>query len=199
MNRRKESPNMFQAKYAKVGTVVKNDDVRFGVGRGVFLPGANWDPVQGVLPDHTPRFYTYEQEIRRQKEERKAKREIKTRKSSVPRGMAWLLCVVWALVCLVLPGTVLMDMGQDRQELARLNLDVKAIRSTNEVLRAELADATEDVKIRYAAAQNLGMIPSEAAQAIGINVPVVPETKAWEKPVKQNGVYARIYSALDRP
>ena len=147
---------------------------RMSVSSSVYLPGSDVDIQTGRLkPDRQRRCRTQGKRL----EIERLEREEQALKASVQREMSKggtrisvrtgiLLIAVLLFVCgisiLIQQGTI-----ADRQKAVnRLESSIADCRSQNAALETQIAEASTEAAICYAAARDLNMIPAESAEAI---------------------------------
>ena len=147
---------------------------RMSVSASVYLPGSDVDPQTGWLkPDRQRRCRTQGKmlEIERLTREQQALEESIRREMSkggvrisVRMGvfLTALLLFICGLCVLLQQGTI-----ADRQkDINRLERSIADCRSQNAALETQIAEASTEAAICYAAARDLNMIPAESAEAI---------------------------------
>lgn len=152
--------------------VSSND--RMYVHASVYLPGSEIDPRTGMLkPDSPRRGRTQAKRLEYDyldKEYKKLDAALKAREENpgirITLRSAAVLLTIFSLLCALF---LLMQQGTlaDRQKtLERMNKTIEEQASTNEGYAKQIAEASDAITICYAAARDLNMIPSEAAEAI---------------------------------
>lgn len=147
---------------------------RMSVSASVYLPGSDVDPQTGWLkPDRQRRCRTQGKklEMERLTREQQALEESIRRemskggvRTSVRMGvfLTALLLFICGLCVLLQQGTI-----ADRQkDINRLERSIADCRSQNAALETQIAEASTEAAICYAAARDLNMIPAESAEAI---------------------------------
>lgn len=147
---------------------------RMSVSASVYLPGSDVDPQTGWLkPDRQRRCRTQGKklEMERLTREQQALEESIRREMnkggvriSVRMGvfLTALLLFICGLCVLLQQGTI-----ADRQkDINRLERSIADCRSQNAALETQIAEASTEAAICYAAARDLNMIPAESAEAI---------------------------------
>ena len=147
---------------------------RMSVSASVYLPGSDVDPQTGWLkPDRQRRCRTQgtKLEMERLTREQQALEESIRREMSkggvrisVRMGvfLTALLLFICGLCVLLQQGTI-----ADRQkDINRLERSIADCRSQNAALETQIAEASTEAAICYAAARDLNMIPAESAEAI---------------------------------
>lgn len=147
---------------------------RMSVSASVYLPGSDVDPQTGWLkPDRQRRCRTQGKklEMERLTREQQALEEAIRREMSkggvrisVRMGvfLTALLLFICGLCVLLQQGTI-----ADRQkDINRLERSIADCRSQNAALETQIAEASTEAAICYAAARDLNMIPAESAEAI---------------------------------
>lgn len=147
---------------------------RMSVSASVYLPGSDVDPQTGWLkPDRQRRCRTQGKKL----EMERLTREQKALEESIRREMSKggvrisvrmgvfltaLLLFICGLCVLLQQGTI-----ADRQkDINRLERSIADCRSQNAALETQIAEASTEAAICYAAARDLNMIPAESAEAI---------------------------------
>lgn len=147
---------------------------RMSVSASVYLPGSDVDPQTGWLkPDRQRRCRTQGKKLemeRLTREQQALEESIRREMSkggvriSVRMGvfLTALLLFICGLCVLLQQGTI-----ADRQkDINRLERSIADCRSQNAALKTQIAEASTEAAICYAAARDLNMIPAESAEAI---------------------------------
>lgn len=147
---------------------------RMSVSASVYLPGSDVDPQTGWLkPDRQRRCRTQGKKLemeRLTREQQALEESIRREMSkggvriSVRMGvfLTALLLFICGLCVLLQQGTI-----ADRQkDINRLERSIADCRSQNAALETQIAEASTEAAICYAAARDLSMIPAESAEAI---------------------------------
>lgn len=147
---------------------------RKSVSASVYLPGSDVDPQTGWLkPDRQRRCRTQGKKLemeRLTREQQALEESIRREMSkggvriSVRMGvfLTALLLFICGLCVLLQQGTI-----ADRQkDINRLERSIADCRSQNAALETQIAEASTEAAICYAAARDLNMIPAESAEAI---------------------------------
>lgn len=147
---------------------------RMSVSASVYLPGSDVDPQTGWLkPDRQRRCRTQGKKLemeRLTREQQALEESIRREMSkggvriSVRMGvfLTALLLFICGLCVLLQKGTI-----ADRQkDINRLERSIADCRSQNAALETQIAEASTEAAICYAAARDLNMIPAESAEAI---------------------------------
>lgn len=147
---------------------------RMSVSASVYLPGSDVDPHTGWLkPDRQRRCRTQGKKLemeRLTREQQALEESIRREMSkggvriSVRMGvfLTALLLFICGLCVLLQQGTI-----ADRQkDINRLERSIADCRSQNAALETQIAEASTEAAICYAAARDLNMIPAESAEAI---------------------------------
>ena len=147
---------------------------RMSVSASVYLPGSDVDPQTGWLkPDRQRRCRTQGKKLemeRLTREQQALEESIRREMSkggvriSVRMGvfLTALLLFICGLCVLLQQGTI-----ADRQkDINRLERSIADCRSQNAALETQIAEASTEAAICYAAARDLNMIPAESAAAI---------------------------------
>lgn len=147
---------------------------RMSVSASVYLPGSDVDPQTGWLkPDRQRRCRTQGKKLemeRLSREQQALEESIRREMSkggvriSVRMGvfLTALLLFICGLCVLLQQGTI-----ADRQkDINRLERSIADCRSQNAALETQIAEASTEAAICYAAARDLNMIPAESAEAI---------------------------------
>ena len=147
---------------------------RMSVSASVYLPGSDVDPQTGWLkPDRQRRCRTQGKKLemeRLTREQQALEESIRREMSkggvriSVRMGVCLtaLLLFIGGLCVLLQQGTI-----ADRQkDINRLERSIADCRSQNAALETQIAEASTEAAICYAAARDLNMIPAESAEAI---------------------------------
>ena len=171
---------------------------RMSVSASVYLPGSDVDPQTGWLkPDRQRRCRTQGKKLemeRLTREQQALEESIRREMSkggvriSVRMGvfLTALLLFICGLCVLLQQGTI-----ADRQkDINRLERSIANCRSQNAALETQIAEASTEAAICYAAARDLNMIPAESAEAIHL---VAMDTR----PVAAAGTYAQADAAID--
>lgn len=147
---------------------------RMSVSSSVYLPGSDVDMYTGYLkPDRQRRCRTQGKklEMERLEREQKALEEAVKREMSkgglrVSRRLSIFLIALLLFACgmclLVQQGTI----AQRQKEVNQLASAIEDCRNQNAALQTQIAEASDEAVICYAASQNLNMIPAESAEAI---------------------------------
>lgn len=171
---------------------------RMSVSSSVYLPGSDVDPQTGRLkPDRQRRCRTQGKQL----EMERLTREQQALEESIRREMSKggvrisvrLGVFLMALLLFVCGLCVLIQQGAiaDRQKAVnRLERSIADCRSQNAALETQIAEASTEAAICYAAARDLNMIPAESAEAIHL---VAMDTR----PVAAAGTYAQVDAAID--
>lgn len=171
---------------------------RMSVSSSVYLPGSDVDPQTGWLkPDRQRRCRTQGKKL----EMERLTREQQALEESIRREMSKggvrisvrLGVFLMALLLFVCGLCVLIQQGAiaDRQKAVnRLERSIADCRSQNAALETQIAEASTEAAICYAAARDLNMIPAESAEAIHL---VAMDTR----PVAAAGTYAQADAAID--
>lgn len=147
---------------------------RMSVSASVYLPGSDVDPQTGWLkPDRQRRCRTQGKklEMERLTREQQALEESIRREMSkggvrISVRMGVFLTALLLFICVL---CVLLQQGTiaDRQkDINRLERSIADCRSQNAALETQIAEASTEAAICYAAARDLNMIPAESAEAI---------------------------------
>ena len=147
---------------------------RMSVSASVYLTGSDVDPQTGWLkPDRQRRCRTQGKKLemeRLTREQQALEESIRREMSkggvriSVRMGvfLTALLLFICGLCVLLQQGTI-----ADRQkDINRLERSIADCRSQNAALETQIAEASTEAAICYAAARDLNMIPAESAEAI---------------------------------
>ena len=147
---------------------------RMSVSASVYLPGSDVDPQTGWLKlDRQRRCRTQGKKLemeRLTREQQALEESIRREMSkggvriSVRMGvfLTALLLFICGLCVLLQQGTI-----ADRQkDINRLERSIADCRSQNAALETQIAEASTEAAICYAAARDLNMIPAESAEAI---------------------------------
>ena len=147
---------------------------RMSVSASVYLPGSDVVPQTGWLkPDRQRRCRTQGKKLemeRLTREQQALEESIRREMSkggvriSVRMGvfLTALLLFICGLCVLLQQGTI-----ADRQkDINRLERSIADCRSQNAALETQIAEASTEAAICYAAARDLNMIPAESAEAI---------------------------------
>ena len=147
---------------------------RMSVSASVYLPGSDVDPQTGWLkPDRQRRCRTQGKKLemeRLTREQQALEESIRREMSkggvriSVRMGvfLTARLLFICGLCVLLQQGTI-----ADRQkDINRLERSIADCRSQNAALETQIAEASTEAAICYAAARDLNMIPAESAEAI---------------------------------
>ena len=141
---------------------------RLNVAASVQLPGSDLDPVTGMLkPDRVRRHRTQAQRL--EEEDRKLKESLAREMKKGGVRVTWLTAVV---VCSALLFVCLFTIGYQRSmitacqaQINTLEKEIKSCTAKNELLTDELEAARDISHIGYAA-RNLGLIRSDAVEAV---------------------------------
>ena len=147
---------------------------RMSVSASAYLPDSDVDPQTGWLkPDRQRRCRTQGKKLemeRLTREQQALEESIRREMSkggvriSVRMGvfLTALLLFICGLCVLLQQGTI-----ADRQkDINRLERSIADCRSQNAALETQIAEASTEAAICYAAARDLNMIPAESAEAI---------------------------------
>ena len=147
---------------------------RMSVSASVYLPGSDVDPQTGWLkPDRQRRCRTQGKKL----EMERLTREQQALEESIRREMSKggvrisvrMGVFLTALLLFICGLCVLLQQGAiaDRQKaINRLESSIADCRSQNAALETQIAEASTEAAICYAAARDLNMIPAESAEAI---------------------------------
>ena len=172
---------------------------RMSVSSSVYLPGSDVDPQTGWLkPDRQRRCRTQGKKL----EMERLTREQQALEESIRREMSKggvrisvrLGVFLTALLLFICGLCVLLQQGAiaDRQKaINRLERSIADCRSQNAALETQIAEASTEAAICYAAARDLNMIPAESAEAIHL---VAMDTRPWLRPER---VPAQADAAID--
>lgn len=146
---------------------------RINVAASVHLPGSDLDPYTGQLkPDRVRRHRTQAQRLekmRLEEEDRKLKesleREMKKGGVRVTNVTASILCGLLIFICLFAIGYQRSIIAACQTQINTQEKEIKACIDKNEMLQEELEAARDISNIGYAA-RNLGLIRSEAVEAV---------------------------------
>lgn len=177
---------------------------RMSVSASVYLPGSEIDMTTGQLkPDYQRRRRTQNKRLeaeRLEREEKKLEESIRREMSkggvriSIRAGILAIAALMFGcgIVILSNQGRIV----ERQKEINRLERAVAECRSQNALLQTQIAEASDADVIRYAASQNLNMIPSEAAEAIHL---VAVDTRPLNKPqpVQQTQPVVQNVTALE--
>jgi len=170
---------------------------RISVSASVFLPGSDIDFATGQLkPDRVRRHRTQAQRLeaeRLEKEDRKLKASIEREMKKTGVRVTWLtalvICAALVIGCLFTidhQWSVLNGIQDQRNDVAAA---IESCEAACKEVKEEIGRVASDTQIRFAAAQNLNMVPAESVEAIYL-VPVDtrPMASAAQKnqPEKQN-------------
>lgn len=141
---------------------------RMYVRNSVYLPCGELDPRTGLpVSDRAPHGRTQAKRMElNELNKRIEKEEAVPPGLRIPTRVAVALLAVAAFALGILMLTQQGNITQRQKELDKLNRQVEACQKSSELLSAQIAEASDAAKICYAAVQDLGMIPGEAAQAI---------------------------------
>ena len=147
---------------------------RMSVSASVYLPGSDVDPQTGWLkPDRQRRCRTQGKKLemeRLTREQQALEESIRREMSkggvriSVRMGvfLTALLLFICGLCVLLQQGTI----ADWQKDINRLERSIADCRSQNAALETQIAEASTEAAICYAAARDLNMIPAESAEAI---------------------------------
>ena len=147
---------------------------RMSVSASVYLPGSDVDPQTGWLkPDRQRRCRTQGKKLemeRLTREQQALEESIRREMSkggvriSVRMGvfLTALLLFICGLCVLLQQGTI----AERQKDSNRLERSIADCRSQNAALETQIAEASTEAAICYAAARDLNMIPAESAEAI---------------------------------
>ena len=147
---------------------------RMSVSASVYLPGSDVDPQTGWLkPDRQRRCRTQGKKLemeRLTREQQALEESIRREMSkggvriSVRMGvfLTALLLFICGLCVLLQQGTI----ADQQKDINRLERSIADCRSQNAALETQIAEASTEAAICYAAARDLNMIPAESAEAI---------------------------------
>ena len=147
---------------------------RMSVSASVYLPGSDVDPQTGWLkPDRQRRCRTQGKKLemeRLTREQQALEESIRREMSkggvriSVRMGvfLTALLLFICGLCVLLQQGTI----AARQKDINRLERSIADCRSQNAALETQIAEASTEAAICYAAARDLNMIPAESAEAI---------------------------------
>lgn len=147
---------------------------RISVAANVSLPAGELDPYTGQpVPPQKKRCRTQGKQLEYEEAERKAQkmktsfnREIKKGGVRVTQNTAIVLCALLGFICLF---TILYQSSvitSVQEQLNILEADLTSSQKLHEELSAELEEARDISQIGSYAARNLGMIRSEAVDAV---------------------------------
>lgn len=147
---------------------------RINVASNVFLPASDLDPYSGQLkPDHVRRHRTQAMRLEQEEKEKKEQqlkesldRELKKGGVRVTWITAVVLCSVLMFFCLFTVGFQLSTISNIQMQLNTLEEDLDNGSKKLEELTAALEEARDISQIGSYAARNLGMIRSEAVDAV---------------------------------
>ena len=173
---------------------------RMSVSSSVYLTGSDVDPQTGWLkPDRQRRCRTQGKKL----EMERLTREQQALEESIRREMSKggvrisvrLGVFLMALLLFVCGLCVLLQQGTiaDRQKaINRLERSIADCRSQNAALETQIAEASTEAAICYAAARDLNMIPAESAEAIHL---VAMDTRPMAS--GGTGTFAQADAAID--
>lgn len=147
---------------------------RINVAANVFLPASDLDPYTGQLkPDHMRRHRTQGQRLEYAEKEMKARKTEETLAREMKKGgvrVTWLSAVV---LCFALFVICMFTIGYQHSVISAVQLQLNTLeenlangKAQNEELSSALEAARDISQIGSYAARNLGMIRSEAVEAV---------------------------------
>lgn len=147
---------------------------RMKVTNSVYLPSSDIDFRTGRLqPDRQRRCRTQAMRLEKERLDKEEQRLLTTVTREAGKGgvrVSMRMMVMTVAFTLFFCGVYLLTQQgiiADRQKaINRVERSIKDYRAQNTTLEAQIADASDSAKIKYAAARDLNMIPSEAAEAI---------------------------------
>lgn len=162
--------------FANIGHERYVPTARMTVSNSAFLPSSEVDIHTGrLLEDRPPRRRT--QSMRIDEAERRMEEE-RRKAAAAAKGLKPITCLlIVGVMIFVLGMTLLIQRSiieSTRADIDEINSVIADWNTQNQLLRDDIAEATDDAHIRYTAAQQLNMIPSEAASAIEL---VAPDTR----------------------
>ncbi len=133
--------------------------------------------------------------------DQKANEKIQRRKAgSLSRKTAWtMIMVVFVFLAILLLGQI-GRLAQRENTLIDLRAQIQTQSEKNIDLQIKLNEAADEVKVRYAAVQNLGMVAPKGVEAIGIVLPKEQTTQLSvqkEEIPKNSGFLASLLGFLD--
>ena len=147
---------------------------RMSVSASVYLPGSDVDPQTGWLkPDRQRRCRTQGKKLEMERLTREQQALEESIRREMSKGGVWISVrmgvFLTALLLFICGLCVLLQQGTiaDRQkDIPRLERSIADCRSQNAALETQIAEASTEAAICYAAARDLNMIPAESAEAI---------------------------------
>ena len=119
---------------------------------------------------------------------------------SISGKVAWSVILIAVLFVGLLLLQQLNALAQKEQVLSTLKMQIETQSETNRSLEQTLLEAADEVKVRYAAVQQLGMVAPKGAQSIEL---VAPETQILPKDgvtgsiPQASGFFATLFAFLD--
>lgn len=152
---------------------------RIGVAASASLPAGDIDFATGCLrPDHVHRHRTQGKQIESERLERKRVKQQKAFDREMQKKglrISWLsaviVCAALLFACLFTIDYQLSMLQSIQDQRNTVDTDMTACTDRKEALEDEFTAACSETNILYAAAQDLNMIPAEAAEAVYL-VPV---------------------------
>ena len=196
---------VYKGKYALVGADATSTS-RVGVRSHVELPYGDLDRFsRPIPPECVPvRNRRVESRLQQQEEERIRKEQPQIRathsqksKYSLSKRGAYGLLLVFALF---LGGMLLSQhdaLAQKEAAILTLNNQIERQSETNATLQDTLAEASDEVKIRYQAVQRLGMTSPKGVESIEV---VAPQTRVPSANIvipENAGVFASLFALLN--
>ena len=143
---------------------------RMSVSASVYLPGSDVDPQTGWLkPDRQRRCRTQGKKLEMERLTREQQALEESIRREMSKGGVRMGVFLTALLLFICGLCVLLQQGTiaDRQkDINRLERSIADCRSQNAALETQIAEASTEAAICYAAARDLNMIPAESAEAI---------------------------------
>lgn len=131
----------------------------------------------------------------------KAQEHITMRRSgTLSRKIAWSVILVTIAFFSILLLQQFGKVAQKENVLATLQAQIKTQGEANISLQEELNAAADEVKVRYAAVQELGMVAPKGIQTIGLVIPeeMLEEQRTETKEIPESsGFLASLFAFLD--
>jgi len=152
---------------------------RISVSASVFLPASDIDMTTGQLKqDHVRRRRTQGKRLEAERLERESRKNQESLERELKKGgvrVTWIsalvICASLVFGCLFTLDYQLSTLQGIQDQRNKIDADMAACEALYEELLDEFEIASSETKICYAAAQDLKMIPAEAAEAVYL-VPV---------------------------
>ncbi|NLB89872.1 MAG: hypothetical protein GX786_01435, partial [Clostridiales bacterium] len=122
---------------------------------------------------------------------------IQNRKASLPRKIAWMAILSIGLIFSGILTSQYNFLVEKKAILTTLQGQVQRQEETNESLKENLAESYDEVKVRYQAVQQLGMVSPKGVQSIQIAAPQTRIPSANMEIPENVGLFASLFAFLN--